>query len=159
MAAFYFKFIGASVFDSSNPNGDNTDDLAGISRTFNRIRGAKFLLINVLYFIAKKFDVDVNSIMKSDDNYNWYNAITGCARLGIVLLAMKLADLSTEYLRENKKKQQPQQCLIGAIVLQTYNPRLNIFIPIHNLWRHLFASLEKYHTYYLSHFRYNLHHL
>lgn len=63
-----------------------------------------FLLINVLYFIAKKFDVDVNSIMKSDDNYNWYNAITGCARLGIVLLAMKLADLSTEHLRENKKE-------------------------------------------------------
>jgi lipid-A-disaccharide synthase-like uncharacterized protein len=53
-----------------------------------------FVLINLLYFIAKKCDGDAA----------WYNTITGCVRLGIVLLAMKLADLSTEYLRENKKE-------------------------------------------------------
>jgi NAD(P)H-flavin reductase len=54
-----------------------------------------FVLINLMYFIAKKCD---------GDNGAWYNTITGCVRLGIVLLAMKLADLSTEYLRENKKE-------------------------------------------------------
>lgn len=54
-----------------------------------------FVLINLLYFIAKKSDI------KSDV---WYNVITGCVRLGVVLLAMKFADLSTEYLRENKKE-------------------------------------------------------
>ena len=52
-----------------------------------------FVLINLLYFIAKKCDSDVGA-----------GAITGCVRLGVVLLAMKLADLSTEYLRENKKE-------------------------------------------------------
>jgi NAD(P)H-flavin reductase len=52
-----------------------------------------FVLINLLYFIAKKCDGDVGA-----------GAITGCVRLGVVLLAMKLADLSTEYLRENKKE-------------------------------------------------------
>ena len=52
-----------------------------------------FVLINLLYFIAKKCDGDVRA-----------GAITGCVRLGVVLLAMKLADLSTDYLRENKKE-------------------------------------------------------
>ena len=61
-----------------------------------------FTLINVLYFIAKKYDVDVNNITNSDDTE--YNVFTSCVRLGFVLLAMKLADLSTEYLRENKKE-------------------------------------------------------
>ena len=50
-----------------------------------------FALINILYFIAKKCDGDMGTI-------------TDCVRLGAVLLAMKLADLSTEYLRENKKE-------------------------------------------------------
>ena len=53
-----------------------------------------FVLINILYFIAKKCHGDAA----------WYNTITGCVRLGVVLLAMKLADLSTDYLRENKKE-------------------------------------------------------
>jgi hypothetical protein len=61
-----------------------------------------FTLINVLYFISKKYDVDVNNITNSDNTQ--YNVFTSCVRLGFVLLAMKLADLSTEYLRENKKE-------------------------------------------------------
>lgn len=51
-----------------------------------------FVLINLLYFIAKKCDGDMGAIT------------AGCVRLGVVLLAMKLADLSTDYLRENKKE-------------------------------------------------------
>jgi NAD(P)H-flavin reductase len=49
-----------------------------------------FVLINLLYFITKYCNVG--------------DTIIGCVRIGVVLLAMKLADLSTEYLRENKKE-------------------------------------------------------
>jgi len=61
-----------------------------------------FALINVLYFITKKYDVDVNNITNSDNTE--YNVFTSCLRLGVVMVAMKFADLSTEYLRENKKE-------------------------------------------------------
>ena len=61
-----------------------------------------FLLINVLYFATKIFNVDANNITSSDDI--GFNITSHILRLGVVLLAMKLADLSTEYLRENKKE-------------------------------------------------------
>lgn len=61
-----------------------------------------FLLINALYFAAKIFNVDANDITSSDDT--GFNMTSHILRLGVVLLAMKMADLSTEYLRENKKE-------------------------------------------------------
>jgi len=61
-----------------------------------------FLLINVLYLAAKIFNVDVNNITSSDNND--FNITSHVLRIGAVLLAMKMADLSTEYLRENKKE-------------------------------------------------------
>jgi NAD(P)H-flavin reductase/lipid-A-disaccharide synthase-like uncharacterized protein len=53
-----------------------------------------FLIINVLYFLFHH----------SDDSERTLSPTAIALRLAIVLLAMKLADVSTEYLRENKKE-------------------------------------------------------
>ncbi len=53
-----------------------------------------FLIINVLYFLFRH----------SDDGDRTRSPTAIVVRLAIVLLAMKLADVSTEYLRENKKE-------------------------------------------------------
>lgn len=56
-----------------------------------------FLIINVLYFLFHDSD-------RSDDSDRTRSPTAIVVRLAIVLLAMKLADVSTEYLRENKKE-------------------------------------------------------
>lgn len=53
-----------------------------------------FLIINVLYFLFHH----------SDDGDRTRSPTAIVVRLAIVLIAMKLADVSTEYLRENKKE-------------------------------------------------------
>ena len=56
-----------------------------------------FIIINVLYFLFHYSD-------DGDDIARTQSPTAIAVRLAIVLLAMKLADVSTEYLRENKKE-------------------------------------------------------
>ena len=61
-----------------------------------------FFLINVLYVASSVFNVDANN-MTSSGIIN-FNMVSQLIRTGVVLLSMKMADLSTVYLRENKKE-------------------------------------------------------